>query len=111
MGDVVLTELLKDRNLIPKIQHMISAYVQITDETMRYTSLGLIQRLRQAGIATEYPLINTKPEKQFKRAVELSAKWIIAIESDNQVTIKNLRTREEQVCLVEDVTDFLELNN
>ena len=111
MGDVVLTELLKDRNLIPKIQHIISAYVQITDETMRYTSLGLIQRLRQAGIATEYPLINTKPEKQFKRAVELSAKWIIAIESDNKVTIKNLRTREEQVCLVEDVTDFLELNN
>ena len=107
MGDVVLTELLKDRNLIPELSQTINAFVQIIDESMRNTSLGLIQQLRQAGITTEYPLLKTKPDKQFKRAFELNAKWLITIESDNQATIKNLESREEKIYPIDDVTEIV----
>ena len=110
MGDVVLTELLKERNLIPKLQQRIDAFVQIKDESLRNTSLGLIQQLRQAGIITEYPLLKTKPEKQYKRALELNAKWLITIESNNQAALKNIETREEQIYSLDKVIGIVESN-
>ena len=103
MGDVVLTELLKDRVLVPTLGQALDAFVQITDETLRDASLGLVQQLRQAGLATEYPLLKAKPEKQFKRSLELKAKWLITLQDDNQATIKNLETREEQSCAITEV--------
>ena len=103
MGDVVLAELLKDRGLVPPLGQALDAFVQITDETLRDASLGLVQQLRQAGLATEYPLLKAKPEKQFKRSLELKAKWLITLQDDNQATIKNLETREEQSCAITEV--------
>ena len=71
MGDVVLAELLKDRGLVPPLGQALDAYVQIADESLRDASLNLVQQLRQGGLATEYPLLKTKPDKQLKRALEL----------------------------------------
>ena len=103
MGDVVLAELLKDRGLFPPLGQALDAFVQITDETLRDASLGLVQQLRQGGLATEYPLLKAKPDKQFKRALELKAKWLITLQDDNQATIKNLETRDEQSCAITEV--------
>ena len=103
MGDVVLAELLKDRGLFPPLGQALDAFVQITDETLRDASLGLVQQLRQGGLATEYPLLKAKPDKQFKRALELKAKWLITLQDDNQATIKNLETRDEQSCAISEV--------
>ena len=100
MGDVVLAELLKDRGLFPPLGQALDAFVQITDETLRDASLGLVQQLRQSGLATEYPLLKAKPDKQFKRALELKAKWLITLQDESQATIKNLKTREEQSCAI-----------
>ena len=98
MGDVVLAELLKDRGLVPPLGQALEAYVQIDDESLRDASLGLVQQLRQGGLATEYPLLKTKPDKQLKRALELKAKWLITLQDTNQATVKNLETRKEQTC-------------
>jgi len=98
MGDVVLAELLKDRDLVPPLGQALDAFVQITDESLRDASLGLVQQLRQASLATEYPLLKTKPDKQFKRALELEATWLITLHDTNQATVKNLQTRKEQTC-------------
>ena len=98
MGDVVLAELLKDRGLVPPLGQALDAYVQIADESLRDASLNLVQQLRQGGLATEYPLLKTKPDKQLKRALELKAKWLITLQDTNQATVKNLETREEQTC-------------
>ena len=100
MGDVVLAELLKDRGLVPPLGQALDAYVQVADESLRDASLGLVQQLRQGGLATEYPLLKTKPDKQLKRALELKAKWLITLQDTNQATVKNLETREEQTCPV-----------
>ena len=107
MGDVVLAELLKDRGLVPPLGQALDAFVQITDETLRDPSLGLVQQLRQDGLATEYPLLKAKPDKQFKRALELKAKWLVTLQDASQATIKNLETREEQTCVIDDVAGLV----
>jgi len=71
MGDVVLLELLKARGLLPKFDSSTDVFVLIEDEALRPQSLKLVQELRAAGYAVEYPLTAVKPDKQFKRAQEL----------------------------------------
>ena len=108
MGDVVLAELLKERGLVPALGQVLDAFVQITDESLRDASLGLVQQLRQAGLSTEYPLLKAKQEKQFKRALELKAKWLVTLGSANQAHVKNLGTRKELTVPLIDVASALQ---
>ena len=110
MGDVVLAELLKDRGLVPPLGQALDAFVQIADESLRNASLGLVQQLRQAGLATEYPLLKTKPDKQLKRALELNAKWLVTLDNPTQARVKNLKTRGEQTCLFDEVARIAKAN-
>jgi len=102
MGDVVLLELLKARKLLPQFDAAIDVFVLIEDESLRTDSLRVIQRLRAAGKVVEYSLTPAKGDKQFKRALELKAKQMVRLEraADGtvQAKVKNLTTREEQVC-------------
>jgi histidyl-tRNA synthetase len=101
MGDVVLLELLKARGFLPKFDSQIDAYCLIEDENLRDASLGLVQRLRADGMSVEYSLAAAKPDKQFKRAMELGAKFTYklqpAADGKLEVRVKNLATREEKV--------------
>ena len=101
MGDVVLLELLKSRGLLPKFRATVEAYVLIEDEALRGPSLQLVQRLREAGRTVEYSFTAMKPDKQFKRALELDAQWTARLEPAGgggfQVRLRNLRTREERL--------------
>lgn len=110
MGDVVLAELLKDRGLVPPLGQALDAFVQIADESLRNASLGIVQQLRQAGLATEYPLLKTKPDKQLKRALELNAKWLVTLDNSTQARVKNLKTRGEQTCLFDEVARIAKAN-
>ncbi|MDP6915398.1 MAG: histidine--tRNA ligase [Verrucomicrobiota bacterium] len=110
MGDVVLAELLKDRGLVPPLGQALDAFVQIADESLRNASLGIVQQLRQAGLATEYPLLKTKPDKQLKRALELNAKWLVTLDNPTQAQVKNLKTRGEQTCLFHEVARIAKAN-
>ena len=110
MGDVVLAELLKDRGLVPPLGQALDAFVQIADESLRNASLGIVQQLRQAGLATEYPLLKTKPDKQLKRALELNAKWLITLDNPTQARVKNLKTHGEQTCLFNEVARIAKAN-
>jgi histidyl-tRNA synthetase len=95
MGDVVLLEILKARGLLPKFDANVDVFVLIEDETLRAPSLKLIQDLRAAGFAVEYPLTPAKPDKQFKRAQELKAAFTAKVESESYVRIRNLKSRDE----------------
>jgi len=101
MGDVVLTELLKERGLLPKSEAAPKAFCLIEDETLREASLELIQSLREHRFAIEYSLTPAKSDKQFKRAMELGAAYTIKLEraanEDLQLRFKNLKTREEKI--------------
>ena len=108
MGDVVLAELLKDRGLVPALGQSLDAFVQIADESLRDASLGLVQQLRQAGLATEYPLLKAKQEKQFKRALDLKTKWLVTLNNANQAHVKNLATRKELTVPLVEVASALQ---
>lgn len=100
MGDVVLTELLRERNLLPKLQPAIRVYFLIEDETLRVESFRWIQTLREAGHGVEYSLTPLKADKQYKRALELKAAYTVKLErtaeAGTQARLKNLATREEK---------------
>lgn len=101
MGDVVLLELLKSRGLLPAFDSHIEAFCLIEDETLRGPSLKLVQHLRESGYAVDYFFTPTKSDKQFKRAVELKARFTVKLEMTAQqelvVRMKNLKTRMEKV--------------
>ena len=108
MGDVVLLELLKARGLLPKFDAGVDVFCLIEDETLRADSLKLITDLRGAGKVVEYSFTPSKPDKQFKRAMELNAANTARLErtADGvvlQVRVKNLKTREERVLELADV--------
>jgi histidyl-tRNA synthetase len=107
MGDVVLLELLKARKLLPAFDTSTDVFVLIEDETLRSDSLKLIQVIRSAGFAVEFPLTPAKPDKQFKRAQELKATFTAKLDNDAYVRIRNLKTREEIVAGVEGVLNHL----
>jgi histidyl-tRNA synthetase len=100
MGDVVLLELLQARGLLGQADALLDVYCLIEDENLREVSLKLIQDLRTAGCAAEYPLTPSKSDKQFKRALELNAGHTLRLERTNSgelvARIKNLKTREER---------------
>ncbi len=99
MGDVVLLELLKAKQLLPVLKASVDIYVLIEDEALRHQSLRLIQELRDHGSSVDYPLVATKADKQYKRALELSAKFVLKVETGadggSLSRIKKLSTREE----------------
>src|SRR5580658_3391314 len=100
MGDVVLLELLKARKLLPPFDSPIDAYCLIEEEALREASLNLVQTMREKGYAAEYSLTPAKSDKQFKRAMELKARYTVKLfapESDGlKLKLKNLATREEK---------------
>ncbi|HTI71612.1 MAG TPA: ATP phosphoribosyltransferase regulatory subunit [Candidatus Limnocylindria bacterium] len=111
MGDVVLLELLKARGKLPVIPAAVDGVVLVEQETLRPASLGVVQRLREGGLAVEYSLTPAKSDKQFKRAMELGAKWTVRLEANAdgvmQAKIKDLRDRSERAIAVEDVVAAL----
>jgi histidyl-tRNA synthetase len=107
MGDVVLLELLKERNLLPKFDATIDVFVLIEDEALRLQSLRLVHQLRGAGFAVEYALTPAKPDKQFKRAQELKVRFSAKLENDLYVRIRNFKTRDEVVTGYGDVANHL----
>jgi histidyl-tRNA synthetase len=106
MGDVVLLELLKSRGLLPKFSANVDAFVLIEDEALRAASLGVIQKLRQSGQVIEFSLTPAKPDKQFKRAMELGARQTIRLVNTPEgvvAKVKDLQTREEKTVPVEQI--------
>ena len=101
MGDVVLLELLKARQLLPPFHAAADVFVLIEDESLRDESLKVIQNLRASGKVVEYSLTPSKGDKQFKRALELKARQSVRLERspDGKIMarVKDLVTREEQL--------------
>ena len=107
MGDVVLVELLKDRELLPRIEGNIEIYALLEDESKRPATLSMIQMLREGGWNVEYPLAPIKPDKQFRRALELGAEFTVQIEDDEAAVLKNLNTKMVKKMPIEELAEHL----
>jgi histidyl-tRNA synthetase len=108
MGDVVLGNLLQERKLLPKFESGIEVYCLIEKEEFRPQSMRLVQKLREAAFAVEYSLTPLKSDKQFKRALELAAKYTVRINDDGAaIRLKNLSTREEKIASFDQLLPLL----
>ena len=111
MGDVVLYELLQARGLLPKFDAAVDVFCLIEDESLRAECLQLIAQLRDAGSVVDYCLTPTKPDKQFKRALELNATHTVKLERAPVggfiARIKDLRSRTEQLASVAETVSLL----
>lgn len=111
MGDVVLTELLKDRGLLPKLDWELDCYAVIADEALRTEALALIHQLRDAGISVDYALTPAKVGKQFQAASALGARFALVVGPDEwktgEVKLKNLHSGAEERVKVTEVPSRL----
>ncbi|HEX4342543.1 MAG TPA: His/Gly/Thr/Pro-type tRNA ligase C-terminal domain-containing protein, partial [Verrucomicrobiae bacterium] len=70
-------------------------------------TLKLVQDLRAGGLAVDYSLTAVKADKQFKRAQELKASFTVKLENPDYARVRNLKTRDEKTCGVNDTANHV----
>lgn len=107
IGDVTLTDLLKDLHLMPKYKASPDIYVVIAED--KELALRDITSLREAGHRVEYSLKEMARDKQFKLATQYEASFALlyGYGEPGFVNVKNLLTREESIISQADLLDFV----
>lgn len=99
MGDVVLTELLRDRGLLPDTAHSLDYYLVAVGPEQRPAALSLAHRLRDAGRSVEYGFKAQGVGKQFKNASALGARRVVVLGPDevaaSVAAVKDMASGEE----------------
>ena len=104
MGDCVISELIKDTaqallqfQAWKQRQSTCEVYLIIADDSKRPEAIKLVNTLREAGIATDYPLSPTKVNRQFKAADQTLARFALVVGSEfPELKLKNLNARSEE---------------
>jgi histidyl-tRNA synthetase len=101
MGDVVLSELLKDLGKAPPPPPRIDVLVVPIGEEMLGPSRQVVRRLRLAGERAEAPLAPMRVNKAFQLAEAVGARRVVLVGPEEwragQVKVKDLGSREESV--------------
>ena len=105
-GDVVLTELLRERSLLPSTARTVDYFLVTVGEELRPRALALAHALRQGGRSVVYSLKPQPVGKQFKSAGTEGAREVIVLgpaEVERGVAVvRNMASGEErQVSLKE----------
>ena len=116
MGDVVISDFIKSTKKANAqlLNHLASAdcsdaYVVIADETKRPEAMEIVQKLRENGYKTIYPLTKIKVGKQFNNAEHLKARSAIIIGSEYpKVKVKDLLNRNEVEVEVDEIINLVE---
>ena len=106
MGDMVLGEILRAKNLLAAPPRMNAVCVVIADEAFRPQAMRLVQQLRDAGRAVEHPLAAMKVGRQFQFAEERGCAYAVVVDAliaQGQVQLKNLQTRAQEAVEIADL--------
>jgi histidyl-tRNA synthetase len=99
MGDVVLTELLRDRKLLPDTGPTVDVFIVAMGEEQRPLLLQLAQALRGAGRSVLYPLRTGGVGKQLKEADARGARQVIILGTEEvargAVTVRSMAGGEQ----------------
>ena len=94
MGDVVLTELLRDRGLLPSEAPSADVFLATVTPDDRPFVLGLAHELRDSGFRVEYGLVDQALGKQFKLADARRVRAVVVVGPDDrargEVVVKDL---------------------
>tara|TARA_B100001123_G_scaffold33480_2_gene34864 strand:- start:1112 stop:2416 length:1305 start_codon:yes stop_codon:yes gene_type:complete len=109
MGDVVLTDLLGERGLLPNTARSLDFYVVAVGEELRPRALSLAQALRERGRSVSYSLKRQAVGKQFKSAVTEGAREVIVLGPDEVArgvaVVRDMVSGKEREVSLEDLGD------
>ena len=95
MGDVVLSELLRERGLAPPGEPSVDVFLAAISQDDLAELLGLARELRDAGLRVEYALAPQAVGKQLRLADTRGARMAIVVGPDDrargEVMVKDLR--------------------
>jgi histidyl-tRNA synthetase len=101
MGDPVLTELLRDHDLLPDPAGTIDCYVAWLGADGRRCALRAAQALRAAGLATVFEFRDRRIGNQLKSANQLGARWAVILGPQeveaNQARIRDMSSGDERL--------------
>lgn len=100
MGDVVLTELLRSRNLLPEPQFATEYWVAADDDSMLPDVMTVAGRLRAKSRSVEYALKSQTLARQLKTASGAGVRNVVLLSRDDyangNVTVKTLADGSER---------------
>ena len=100
MGDVVLTEILRSRNLLPTPEFGTDYWVAADDDTMLPDVMSVAGRLRAKSKSVEYALKSQTLARQLKTASTVGARQVVLLNRDDfangKVTVKTLADGSER---------------
>lgn len=99
-GDVVITEVLNDKNLLPKLTKHIDYFMIPFSENEMEIAYTITAALRKQNNSVELPVSSMKMKKALALALELNARYAIIVAPEelkrNKVIIKNLSEHSEK---------------
>ena len=96
MGDVVLSELLKDRGLMPATLSGPDYWVAYGDAQALPQAMQVAQALRRSGSSVEYALRPQQLGRQLKSAVAAGAAEAVIVRDDGTLILKALASGTER---------------
>jgi histidyl-tRNA synthetase len=111
MGDVVLGELLEERDGAPMAEPVVAVFVAIVGEEDRPAALGLAHALRDRGVRVEFALKKQALGKQLELAAARGARAAVVVGPEEraagQAVVRTLATgAERRVSLAELARDY-----
>jgi len=101
MGDVVLTEILRSRNLLPTPEFGTDYWVAADDESMLPDVMTVAGRLRAKSRSVEYALKSQSLSRQLKTASTVGVKQVVLLRRDDyargKITLKTLADGSERI--------------
>jgi histidyl-tRNA synthetase len=109
-GDVVLTELLRERSLLPPTARSVDYYVVTVGEELRPRALALAHALRERGRSVVYSLKPQPVGKQFKSAGTEGAREVIVLApaeiGRGMAVVRNMVSGEERQVSLEQLLEL-----
>ncbi len=109
MGDVVLSELLDDHDLLPKTDPSVDVYVAWLGSDGKRRSLAAAQELRSAGLSTVFEYRDRRIGNQLKSADQIGARLAVIFGPQEieagQARVRDMSTGEETVVASGDLID------
>ncbi len=114
MGDVVLGDLLRSRNLIPATFPQLDFWVAADDESLIEDVMRIVGELRRRDRSVEFALHTQQLARQLKAAAAARAKSVIILKRDRyalrEVTVRDLAEGTERALHVEELMSTLNSN-
>jgi len=111
MGDVVLSELLRSRNLMPAPELATEYWVAADDEALLPDVMTVAGRLRAKSRSVEYALKSQTLARQLKTASSAGVRYVILLRRDEypsgMVTLKTLADGAERNVTVDALLESL----